>query len=43
MDNYINFLETNNGEFISVSALEVTSIPNISILKDDYAPTADIV
>ena len=42
MDNYINFLETNNGEFISVSALEVTSIPNISILKDDYAPTADI-
>lgn len=42
MDNYINFLETNNGEFISVSALEVTSIPNISILKDDYAPTANI-
>lgn len=42
MDNYINFLETNNGEFISVSALEVTSIPNISILKDDYPPTADI-
>ena len=42
MNNYINFLETNNGEFISVSALEVTSIPNISILKDDYPPTTDI-
>lgn len=42
MEQYIRSLETNNGEFISVSALEVISIPNISILKDDYAPTADI-
>lgn len=42
MENYIKLLETNNGEFISASALEVTSIPKISILKDDYAPTDDI-
>ena len=42
MKNYIKLLETNNGEFISASALEVTSIPKISILKDDYAPTDDI-
>lgn len=42
MEEYIRLLETNNGEFISVAALEVTSIPNISILKDDFAPTANI-
>lgn len=32
MENYIELIETNNGEFISASALEVTSIPKISIL-----------
>lgn len=42
MEEYTKILETNNGEFISVAALEVISIPDISILKDDFAPTEDI-
>lgn len=42
MEQNIKYLETNNGEFIGISALEVVSIPNISILKEGYAPNADI-
>lgn len=42
MEQNIKYLETNNGEFIGVSALEVVSIPNVSILKEGYAPNADI-
>ncbi len=42
MEQNIKYLETNNGEFIGVSAVEVVSIPNISILKEGYAPNADV-
>lgn len=42
MEQNIKYLETNSGEFIGVSAVEVVSIPNISILKEGYAPNADV-
>ena len=38
----ISCLETNNGEFIGASILEVTSIPHVDILRDGHASTADI-
>ena len=38
----INTLELNSGEFVGIGAIEVTSIPALSIVKDNYPQGADI-
>lgn len=38
----ISTLELNGGEYIALDAMEITSIPKITILKDDFANDADI-
>lgn len=42
MEEYIKQFETNNGEFVCLSALEVTSIPHMSVLVNSYPANADI-
>ena len=42
MEEYIKQLETNDGEFVCLSALEVMSIPHMSVLINSYATNADI-
>lgn len=38
----VKIMETNNGEFLGVAALEVTTIPSISILQNDSNECVDI-
>ena len=38
----IKTLELNSGEFVGIGAIEVTSIPALSIVKDNYPQGADI-
>ena len=38
----IKTLELNDGEFVGIAAMEITSIPTLSILKDSYPQGADI-
>ena len=38
----IRTLELNNGEFVGIGAIEITSIPTLTILKDNYPQGADI-
>jgi len=42
MINNISCIETNNGEFIGVSVVEVTSIPHVDILRDGHVSTGEI-
>ncbi len=42
MSEWIESIETGSGEFISMEALEVISVPNILILKDDNNPNENI-
>ncbi len=42
MSERIEWMETGSGEFISMEALEVVSVPNILILKDDNNPNDNI-
>ena len=37
----ISTLELNGGEYIALDAMEITSIPKITILKDDFAAVTD--
>jgi hypothetical protein len=32
----VKTLELNDGEFVGIGALEITSIPTLSILRDNY-------
>ena len=38
----IKTLELNDGEFVGIGAIEITSIPTLTILKDSYPQGADI-
>ena len=38
----IKTLELNDGEFVGISAIEITSIPTLTILKDNYSQGTDI-
>lgn len=38
----IKTLELNGGEFVGIGAIEITSIPSLTIVKDDYPQGADI-
>lgn len=38
----ISTLELNSGEFIAMNVIEIVSIPKLSIVKEDFAPDADI-
>lgn len=38
----IKTLELNDGEFVGIGALEITSIPTLTILKDNYPQGTDI-
>ena len=38
----IKTLELNDGEFVGIGALEITSIPTITILKESYPQEEDI-
>ena len=38
----IKTLELNDGEFVGIGAIEITSIPTLTILKDNYPQGADI-
>lgn len=42
MINNISCIETNNGEFIGASVIEITSIPHVDILRDGHVSTVDI-
>lgn len=39
----IKTLELNNGEFVGIAAIEITSIPTLLILRDSYPQGTDIV
>lgn len=38
----INTLELNSGEYVGIGAIEITSIPTLTILKDNYPQGTDI-
>ena len=38
----IETLELNDGEFVGIGAIEITSIPTMTILKDSYPQDADV-
>ena len=38
----VKIVELNGGEYVGVSAVEITSIPTMSILKDQYMQGTDI-
>lgn len=40
--NMISLIEVNSGEYIGVSCMEITSIPDISVIRSGYSESVDI-
>ena len=38
----ISLIEVNSGEYIGVSCMEITSIPDISVIRSGYSESVDI-